>query len=121
MAATKLDPATDAVDVQLHVDEDVHGTTTTIALQGEWDLAGQVQMRNQFQRVLERSPETVVLDLSALSFIDSTGINGVIELQRRSLAQHVRLVIVPGPEAVQLPFEILGLAGTLPCLTAPRE
>jgi len=59
-----------------------------------------------------------VLDLSALSFIDSTGIHGVIELHRRSLAQNVRLLIVPGVPTVQRPFELLGLTATLPFLAA---
>jgi anti-sigma B factor antagonist len=118
MATTKLDPKTDAVRGQLHAAVRVQGTTTTIALQGEWDLKWQARMRDHFQSVLEGSPETVVLDLSALSFIDSTGIHGVIELERRSLGQNVRLVIVPGPPTVQRPFEILGLTDTLPFLAA---
>lgn len=59
-----------------------------------------------------------MLDLSQLTFIDSSGIHVVLELQKRSTHQMIRLVIVPGPRAVQRPFEILGLADVLPFLAA---
>jgi anti-anti-sigma factor len=67
---------------------------------------------------LRRSPEYLVLDLSQLTFIDSSGIHVVEQLHKRSTHQMVRLVIVPGPRAVRRPFEILGLAAALPFLAA---
>jgi anti-anti-sigma factor len=67
---------------------------------------------------LVRSPECVVLDLSQLTFIDSSAIHVILELQKRCAQQNVRLVIAPGPRAVQRPFEVLGLTRALPFLTA---
>jgi anti-anti-sigma factor len=96
------------------------GTTTTISLQGEWDLAQQSAMRAAISDILARSPECVVLDLSCLDFIDSTGIHGVIELQKRSQQQRARLVIVPGPGQVQRTFELVGLTEILPFLSDGR-
>jgi anti-anti-sigma factor len=92
------------------------GTTTTISLCGEWDAAEQPAIRSAIRNVLQRSPECVVLDLTRLTFIDSTGIHSVIELEQRSAREQIRLVIVPGPRAVQRPFEILGLLDRLPFL-----
>ena len=89
------------------------GTATTISLRGEWDMAAQPATRRAFSGVLERSPECVILDLTRVSFIDSTGVHGVIELQKRSERQNVRLVIVPGPPAVQRVFELVGLTKVL--------
>jgi anti-sigma B factor antagonist len=120
MATTELDTMTDAVPRPLRVTLGAHGTTTTISLSGEWDMAWQASMRSQFQAVLERCPETIMLDLRDLSFIDSTGIHGVLEFHERTVAQNVRLVIVPGPPAVQRPFEMLGLTDALPFLAAPQ-
>ena len=90
------------------------GTTTTIALQGEWDLAERLSMLQTIEEVLASSPETVVLDLSGLSFIDSSGVHGIVGLQRRSEQQGFRLVIIPGARAIQRPFDVLGLTDSLP-------
>jgi anti-anti-sigma factor len=65
---------------------------------------------------LARSPECVVLDLSQLTFIDSSAIHVILGLQKRCAQQNVRLVIAPGPRAVQRPFEVLGLTRALPFL-----
>jgi hypothetical protein len=51
----------------------------------------------------------VVLDLSRLTFIDSSAIHIILELQKRCARQQVRLVIAPGSRAVQRPFEVLEL------------
>lgn len=93
------------------------GTTTTIALQGELDLAERPELRRTINDALGRSPECVVLDLSRLDFIDSAGIHVVIEPHRRSAQQHTRLVIFPGGPQVQSSFELVGLTEILPFLS----
>jgi anti-sigma B factor antagonist len=91
-----------------------HGTTTTIALQGEWDLASAPASREAIRQALDRYPERVVLDLRSLGFIDSGGLHVAIELQRRAARQNARLVILPGSRAVQRLFEICQLSEVLP-------
>ncbi len=90
------------------------GTTTTIALEGKWDIAERRAPRQALRTALERRPECLVLDLSGLSFMDSTGVHGTIEAARWSSRLNVRLVIVPGPPTVQRIFEICQLTQTLP-------
>ena len=90
------------------------GTTITIELAGEWDLGGAPAARRAIAGALTGRPECVVLDLSRLAFIDSSGVHATVELAGRSTAQSVRLVIIPGPPAVQRVFEVTGLAGQLP-------
>jgi anti-anti-sigma factor len=116
MAATELDHMSDVVPKQLEIALREHGTTTTLALRGELDLAEQEATRHAIARALARCPECLVLDLSQLRFIDSTGIHVVLDLTRRSSRQNVRLVIVPGSPAVQRTFDILGLSTVLPFL-----
>jgi stage II sporulation protein AA (anti-sigma F factor antagonist) len=94
------------------------GTTTTIGLEGEWDLAHQRATREAIHDALDDQPENVVLDLSRLSFIDSSGLHVTMELQKRSTRQNIHLVIVPGPRAVQRLFEVCQLTETLPFLRA---
>ncbi len=60
----------------------------------------------------------MVLDLSQLTFIDTSAIHVILGLQKRCAQQNVRLMIAPGPRAVQRPFDLLGLTRALPFLTA---
>lgn len=89
-------------------------TATQIIAIGEWDLAQRQTALNTIQTVLERSPRTVVLDLSQLAFIDSSGIHNILELRDGCTRGNVHLVIVPGSPAVQRVFEITGLTNLLP-------
>jgi anti-sigma B factor antagonist len=116
MASIELDHMPDAVPGQLEIAVREQGTTTTIALCGELDLAEQDAARHAIRRALMRTPECLVLDLSHLSFIDSTGIRVVLEVAKRSSQQNVHLVIVPGSAAVQRTFEVLQMTSVLPFL-----
>jgi anti-anti-sigma factor len=90
------------------------GTTTTIEVHGEWDLAGLPAIRQAISRVMDDRAECIVLDLSQVEFMDSTGLHAAIELTQRAAAQNQRLVIIPGPGPVQRMFEITGLLEKLP-------
>ena len=89
-------------------------TTSVIELDGEWDLAAREATRTAIRRVLARGPSCVVLDLTRVSFIDASGVHVVVELARHSAADHVYLVIVPGPPAVQRVFALCRVIGELP-------
>jgi anti-anti-sigma factor len=90
------------------------GTTSTIQLVGECDLAQQEKLWATIREVFAARPEHVVLDLSRLSFIDSTGIRVVLDLDTRARQEDVRLVICPGSPQVQRVFELCGLTARLP-------
>ncbi len=90
------------------------GTTNTLALRGECDLAAQEALRDAVSGALDRVPECLVLDLSLVSFIDSTGIQVIVQATKRATRQDTRLVILPGPRAVQRVFEICHLVEVLP-------
>ena len=92
----------------------VQGTTSTIELEGELDLAQRAATTDAIARVLDQRPACLVLDLSRLSFIDSCGIHVLINARNRCAEQEARLVIIPGPRAVQRVFEICGLIEILP-------
>jgi anti-anti-sigma factor len=72
-------------------------------------------------KVFDDVPECVVLDLSRLGFVDSSGLHATLELSKRSAAQKTRLVIIPGPAAVQRIFEITGLLDGLPFIGNPPQ
>ncbi len=105
-----FDGATDALRIAVRE----YGLTIELVVCGEWDLPQQPTARKAIQVALKGGAERVVLDLSQLSFIDSSGIHNVLELYRRCVQQNIHLVIIPGPRAVQRPFEICGLTEGLP-------
>lgn len=53
----------------------------------------------------------LVLDLSEVGFMDTSGLRLVIEEQRRAAEGSYRFAVVRGPRRVQRLFEIAGLEG----------
>jgi anti-anti-sigma factor len=90
------------------------GTTHTIHPGGEWDLTATKAVDEAERDARQPQPETLLLDLTDLSFLDSTGIAAAVDLAKRCARQDSRLVIIPGPRAVQRVFEMCGLTNTLP-------
>ena len=92
-----------------------------VALAGELDLS-QVGLVEQALRGAERSkPETLVLDLSGVTFLDSSGLRLVLEADRRARVEGRRLTVVPGPEAVHRVFLIALLDKRLEFIDDPTS
>lgn len=62
---------------------------------------------------IQRQPDRVVLDLSRLTFMDSSGLHAVIELARHAAGLNIALEVVPGPRAVRRLFEFGQISGSL--------
>jgi anti-anti-sigma factor len=85
-----------------------------IAPYGELDLATTADVQRELDRA-ERSDATeIVLDLSGLTFIDSTGIRLVLHADQRSRADGNRLKLLPGRDQVHGVFRLCGLTERLP-------
>ena len=105
------------VTEEFHIAVSALGPTSTIGPQGEWDLAGKAAASRAVAETLERSPERLVLDLSRLTFMDSSGVHATIQLSKRSQAEDFHFAIIPGSRAVQRIFDICHLTETLPFTT----
>jgi anti-anti-sigma factor len=90
---------------ELRIEVSQQGTTSTVQVEGAWDPAAHGRMTNAFAEVLRRHPESVVLDLSHATSVDSSGIKLVVGLSKRCASQNIRLVIVPGPTEVHRLFQ----------------
>jgi anti-sigma B factor antagonist len=84
-----------------------------VALRGELDLSTVGKVQEELQRVEASSPRVVVLDLSKLTFLDSTGLRCLVTADERARDEGRRVVIVRGPEAVQRVFSITRLEDRL--------
>ena len=80
-----------------------------VALVGELDLSTVAKVQEELRRVEASSPATLVVDLSKLSFLDSTGLRCIVTADERARAEGRRIVIVRGPDAVQRVFAITRL------------
>jgi anti-sigma B factor antagonist len=80
-----------------------------VALSGELDLSSVAKVQEELRRVEATSPATLVVDLSKLTFLDSTGLRCIVTADERARAAGRRVVIVRGPNAVQRVFAITRL------------
>jgi anti-sigma B factor antagonist len=78
-------------------------------VKGELDLSTVAKVEEELRRVEASDATLLVLDLSGLTFLDSTGLRAVITADERARAQGRRFVIVKGPDAVQRVFAITRL------------
>jgi anti-anti-sigma factor len=85
-----------------------------IRLFGELDLATAVTAERELERVEATDAETILLDLSGLTFVDSTGVRLLVTATARSRADQNRLALVRGPYAVQRVLELCGVVERLP-------
>jgi anti-sigma B factor antagonist len=99
---------------QLTMLSEREGDVHTIALVGELDVAGASRVEQELQRAEATDVLAIVVDLSALTFMDSTGVHLLMNAQARSRADGARLMLLRGPTAVQRVFELCGVHRLLP-------
>ncbi len=90
------------------------GDTHVIALAGDLDLTTVPDVERELRRAEQTTASVLAVDLSELTFIDSTGIRLMMQAQRRSAKSGIRLVVVPGTGPVQRLFDICGVSGVMP-------
>ena len=92
----------------LEVESEERDGLVHVSLRGELDLSTVGKVDDELQR-WEGSSQDLLLDLSRLTFLDSTGLRCVVRADERAKEDGRRLVVVKGPEAVQRVFEITRL------------
>ena len=80
-----------------------------VGLVGELDLPTVAKVQDELRRVEQSEPSTVVLDLSRLTFLDSTGLRCIVTADERAREAGRRVVVVRGPDPVQRVFSITRL------------
>jgi anti-sigma B factor antagonist len=85
---------------------------------GEVDMGTVGQVREQLETVTATGAKHVVLDLRGVTFLDSTGLQLVLEADAASRAQGWKFGLIGGPAHVQQVFDLTGPRARLPFLTA---
>jgi anti-sigma B factor antagonist len=94
---------------ELSIETRSNGGVAHMALAGEFDLAALPQFEDAIAAVEAGSPAAIVVDLSGLTFMDSSGLRALVTADERARAAGRRLAIVPGPPPVRRVFEITQL------------
>ena len=90
------------------------GETHTIGLSGEVDIASAARVENELLRVEATDARAILLDLSGLSFIDSTAIRMLVMAAARSRADSDRLRLRRPPASVLRVLRVAGVEERLP-------
>jgi len=89
------------------------GVTHVVELLGELDIAGAPRLEEELLAVEATDAGAIVIDLSGLEFIDSTGIRMLLLASDRC-SEGRRMTILRGPKQVHRVFEITDLVTRLP-------
>ena len=85
------------------------GTTVTVTVTGEVDSSSAPVLRAELDTALDTAPAEVVVDLGAVSFLDSAGLAVLAGAHRRAGVDGVHLRVLASSRAVVRPMKITGL------------
>ncbi len=80
-----------------------------LALKGELDLSTIEKVEQELARVEADGHDLIVLDLSGLTFLDSTGLRTIVTADQRARRAGRRMVVRRGPDTVHRVFTITRL------------
>jgi anti-anti-sigma factor len=85
------------------------GDVGRVVLQGELDLAGVPTLEDALHSLEGEGTPTIVLDLSELNFLDSSGLRAVLSAHDRARERGHRLVVVQGGTQVERVLRVTGV------------
>jgi anti-sigma B factor antagonist len=90
-------------------DEAVDESTHVLSPKGEIDILTAPQLARRLLGLAEEGKTGVVVDLSSVTFMDSTGLGVLLNAVRALASRHGKLVLVCPNERVLRPFQVTGL------------
>ena len=103
------------------LDEPVDERTHVVAPTGEIDAVTSPTLGKRLLALAEEGKVALVVDLSKVTFIDSTGIGVLVNTVRQLSNRRGHLVLVCPNERVLRPFEVTGLKDRLAITTSREE
>ena len=83
----------EAWDGNLVVEVVVDGTDVHVTVVGEIDAASAAPLKRRLEEVIESTSGAVVLNMSGVSFIDSTGLSALLNLRQHLAERHRTLTL----------------------------
>jgi anti-anti-sigma factor len=109
--------------VQSHFRVDVRGDdrATVLAVSGELDLASSAELEEALHNVNHAGAELLILDLSELEFMDSTGLGVLVKANQRAQEAGRRFALVKGSPQVQRLLSLTGVADRITVAESAEE
>lgn len=99
---------------QLELQDFVSASQHVLELRGELDMASSPDLDAEVRRICTDGTDGLTLDLSRLTFMDSTGLR-VLLLAKELCERHgCAFRVIPGPAQIQRLFEVTGVLERLP-------
>jgi anti-anti-sigma factor len=107
----------------LHVEVRREEGATVLAVAGELDLATTPALEEQLELISagSNSAEPLVLDLSELDFMDSTGLSVLVKAHQRAQDAGRRFGVIRGRRQVQRLLSLTGVAERMPVADSLQE
>jgi anti-anti-sigma factor len=90
-----------------------------VAPRGELDMATAGAVEAELRRAYRAGARSILLDLTGLTFMDSSGLHLVTRWVNESSRDGFGFELEPGPPAVQRVFELAALTDELPFRSRP--
>ena len=101
---------------------DEAGETVVVALDGDLDISNAAALEAELERVEEKRPKLLVLDLRRTGFVDSTGLSLILNADQRAQKDGRRLQIVSaGSGALERILKTIGLYDRLDVVHEPPD
>ena len=105
----------------LSVEIEASGSSLRASVTGELELGAADRFEEVLERLAEDGVHDAVVDLRAVTFMDSTGLRMLLSADRIAREQGARLWIVPGGPPVRQVLEITGMDKVLPLVEQPPD
>jgi len=99
------------------IENEWDGEHVRIVTAGELDLATSPQLEQEMRAVLARGAKRVTIDMTKLTFVDSSGLRVLIGLYERSTQDGWELALTPPSEQARAVFRISGAEEHLPFIS----
>jgi anti-sigma B factor antagonist len=106
-------PSDDSHDEDLHVRAEQDRAGTTIFLEGEFDLTGTDRFWAVLSEALAASPRSIILNARGLTFIDSSGLQALLQARAAATDAGVALLVSEPSPALRRIAEIMGVEDLL--------
>ena len=107
------------MDQGLTLASDVQDGVYRIALRGDLDVSTAPKLNSALSDARVRQCHTLVVDLSELAFMDSTGLSAVLVAEMHARTRGQRFAVVRGPRHVQELFRLTGVDHFLEVIDSP--
>jgi anti-sigma B factor antagonist len=114
-----FDPST--LSMPFSASADRRGEAMVLALDGELDLSAKPAFEQLLEEAVDSEVEQLYVDLRGLVFIDSTGIELLLQALKTATEQGFEIAFVAGPGYVWSLLQSTGVASRLPLAEYPTD